>query len=732
MQTSRTTLYARHRWLFSITALLAAALPAGAIGWDFSSLGPDDFNLPGNWVGGVVPGLGDAAEFLGSTGTQVHWNDTVGDTATASVLVDGAAVTFFTQNNLSAPAYTHTATGDTTVTGLGQLTLGSMGNGAMNLEVGGDLHLIEGGEVNMLLGSRVNASRLIMDTSDGQPIFVLIDGTSWLTLDGGTDLTIGDAAGGAATIDITRGARFDSGTGTTTINTTGRVNLGSDGRWFLSGPLEFIGGMVTLDGANTAITQFGSDPLNIGTALGATATLHLANGSLFASDTGELTVNATGDVNLESGATLYAANLRFAGQIHVNGADLIADHIQSTGGTLETDAASRILVNTISGFGDHVSFAGELGFGDTIGGPSSHTVAAGQSLEVGTRLIIGHRKLSTFTVAGEVHAGLLRLGLFSTAAGSVAEVVNAGTVVIDSYLWVDQSSILTVSGLDATVEIGSNLTLYAKSTLNLDAGHLIATTINHTHGGAFNFTAGTLAVQTFNGDLTNRGGTLRVGDTAIDDPFSLEIGTTTVSGGYTQQDGGTLAVELSSLFRGGTSGDADKLVVAGQLTFAGTLEVSFDAGFPLVPGARADILDWGSINGSFDAVVLNDPFGDLPMAGVGLNLQDLYTTGELRIELLGDLDTDGFVGIEDLDLLLANWGQSTFAYNYAAGDLTGDGLVNADDLAIVHSNWGSGVVPGDTIPEPSSAAIFILLTLIIRHRYRGAATVSACVLAAKP
>jgi hypothetical protein len=68
-----------------------------------------------------------------------------------------------------------------------------------------------------------------------------------------------------------------------------------------------------------------------------------------------------------------------------------------------------------------------------------------------------------------------------------------------------------------------------------------------------------------------------------------------------------------------------------------------------------------------------------------------------------DLNGDGFVGIEDLDLLLANWGNA--AGSPAGGDANGDGVVNADDLAIVQAAWGDGTPPGGPVPEPGSLAL---------------------------
>lgn len=62
-----------------------------------------------------------------------------------------------------------------------------------------------------------------------------------------------------------------------------------------------------------------------------------------------------------------------------------------------------------------------------------------------------------------------------------------------------------------------------------------------------------------------------------------------------------------------------------------------------------------------------------------------------EIDLLpGDLNGDGFVGIEDLDLLLAHWGDTVTPGDLASGDATGDGQVGTPDLQVVLDHWGDG------------------------------------------
>ena len=75
----------------------------------------------------------------------------------------------------------------------------------------------------------------------------------------------------------------------------------------------------------------------------------------------------------------------------------------------------------------------------------------------------------------------------------------------------------------------------------------------------------------------------------------------------------------------------------------------------------------------------------------------------------GDLNDDGFVGGDDLDIVRSFWGQNVTAGDLLQGDPSGDGFVGGDDLDIVRGNWGQGTPPAPTaIPEPASLTLLVL------------------------
>ncbi len=64
----------------------------------------------------------------------------------------------------------------------------------------------------------------------------------------------------------------------------------------------------------------------------------------------------------------------------------------------------------------------------------------------------------------------------------------------------------------------------------------------------------------------------------------------------------------------------------------------------------------------------------------------------------GDFNLDGFVGISDLTTVLSNWNQAVTPGDLGRGDGTGDGFVGIEDLNFVLSQWNQGVLPSPPSP----------------------------------
>lgn len=90
------------------------------------------------------------------------------------------------------------------------------------------------------------------------------------------------------------------------------------------------------------------------------------------------------------------------------------------------------------------------------------------------------------------------------------------------------------------------------------------------------------------------------------------------------------------------------------------------------------------------------------------------------IPIAGDLNADGFTGIEDLNIVLSNWNQQVQPGELTEGDPTGDGFVGIEDLNTVLGNWNAGTPPvaeaTGTIPEPATALLLAAFGIAFLRR----------------
>ena len=79
----------------------------------------------------------------------------------------------------------------------------------------------------------------------------------------------------------------------------------------------------------------------------------------------------------------------------------------------------------------------------------------------------------------------------------------------------------------------------------------------------------------------------------------------------------------------------------------------------------------------------------------------------MRPALPGDANLDGRVDINDLTVVLTNYGQSS-GMNWVSGEFTGHGTVDINDLTIVLANYGQTAGAGVSmaaVPEPAGLAM---------------------------
>jgi Concanavalin A-like lectin/glucanases superfamily len=109
------------------------------------------------------------------------------------------------------------------------------------------------------------------------------------------------------------------------------------------------------------------------------------------------------------------------------------------------------------------------------------------------------------------------------------------------------------------------------------------------------------------------------------------------------------------------------------------------------------------------------------LTGFGQALNIGFNIDPIRIS--GDLNDDGFVGIDDLNIVLGNWNQTVPVGDRFLGDPSGDGFVGIADLGWVLQDWNATESPPTAVlglvPEPATFGLLLLSGLAVLDRRRG-------------
>jgi hypothetical protein len=169
------------------------------------------------------------------------------------------------------------------------------------------------------------------------------------------------------------------------------------------------------------------------------------------------------------------------------------------------------------------------------------------------------------------------------------------------------------------------------------------------------------------------------------------LGELTIAGDYEQSADGTLQIQL-----GGATAitEYDRLIVTGDATLAGMLDVTLLNGFAPTPSQSFDILNWGSRAGEFSSVTLP------PLAqGLFWDRSRLYSDGILSIVTAppGDFNADGAVNAADYVVWRKNPG----------------GIYGPNDYTIWRSHFGEPAggssvnSVSEAVPEPATLVLLM-------------------------
>src|SRR5262249_27511299 len=169
------------------------------------------------------------------------------------------------------------------------------------------------------------------------------------------------------------------------------------------------------------------------------------------------------------------------------------------------------------------------------------------------------------------------------------------------------------------------------------------------------------------------------------------------AGSATLGGGTSLNMELG----GNTVGAGyDKIDVEGLLSLGGGLSVSLINGFNPAPWSTFDLLDWGTLAGTFSSL-------SLPTLSLGQwDTSKLYVDGTLSVTLGGDFNHDGMVDAADYVVWRKGLGTTYTQADYDAWRAHfGDGV----------SASGNGTsVNTASVPEPAACTLLILAAFSIR------------------
>ena len=547
---------------------------------------------------------------------------------------------------------------------------------------------------------------------------VTVTGTgSTLTQDFNSTLVVGHTTDGTGTLNVNAGGVFTSGAGlgTTTINATGTVNIdggtfnangdvlvdGGDLNVINGGNFDLTGGRTVTVQNNGQIEMLGSYVIDDGTTF-----MVLSGGELIRSgaglDTLNLDVATTGtdgtlivdgsgsrvdiDISFLTPDSDWGAN---GGNANVTFRNDSSSHFNNI--NIATSAVPGTTANVLIESGADVIFE-DLRVADLGGATTSAQITV---TGVGSRL----SPISAGSSQVDVTIG-------SGLGGTAGVDINDGGVIITGggNTNINATGRVTVDG--GRLESESNVTING-GTVELLSGEVMVDAMTLINGGSFSFTGGRLGVIDFQGTLVNQGGVLAPGDV---------VGTTIVNR-YEQAAGGTLEMEI-----GGTAPGTqfDRLIVStdGGI-LAGTLDLRMVGGFTPTLGDSFLIIETlvGNLSGTFSNVLGTD-------IGGGLGFDVIYGLNGITLQVIstalpGDLDGNGFVGINDLNIVLANWNQNVPPGDPLA-DPSGDGFVGIDDLNEVLGNWNAGTPPQvntPNIPEPTTLAMLgVCVMPLIRCR----------------
>ncbi len=737
--------------------------------------------------GGLLQENSDQSNFAWTTGKtltvqnggRVHFASAYVTAASAQHVVSGAGSKFEIAGalNVRGTAQVGVAAGGSLVAGAynvgGGGTAGSLivdGAGSTATGGSGDNHWGSGGAANVTLSNSAaatfagtlsiaeSAQALVnvisgADLATGDLSLAAIGGTasatlnvlgvgSTVTLSPSSQLVVGHANSGAATINLQDGGLLSvGGGGATTLNATATINLNAGTADLRA--LSIVGGTINVTGGTLKFTSLGvsggaikfnsgrieqsvnlvADDNLLTTLLGPAHVL--ASGRTLAAGGGVATVSAQLELNggrlegnsltvTNSGPTATVLHLRNGGT-----AQLTAGATLAAGTTVFVDDGSALVA------GGQITQASELqltGTGRVAGTALSNSgLVAGSGridanvlnnstgqirIGAGERLLLrggSHQNNGLVDLNGgelEVATGPFVNGTANPATAVIAArnaslrftggLTNAGSIVCSEGTCNFFGSVTNATSMPTT----GHIVITADSQATFFGDVVNRGTIQVSAAGAVKSTALFLGSLTGNG-VSGSGSVFLEGDVRP----GANIGTMAFGGDVSIGSAAVVRMELAN-------GQYDRLTALDSLAFGGTLEVTLAAGFTPAAGQSFDLFDWGSRSGAFAAI-------NLPaLAGLAWNTSQLYTTGELKINvaLAGDFNGNGIVDAADYTVWRDGLGTTYSPSDYAIWKSHFGQTANGSGATTRQNTYGGVPEPSTALPLLVSAAILVTTT----------------------
>jgi hypothetical protein len=520
------------------------------------------------------------------------------------------------------------------------------------------------------------------------------------------------------------------------INLNGTINIYGDGQISARtniGPTGVIN-ILSADGLLSLHSGSSEDPTTISGGV--------INGPGTLKDS-EITGYGQVHADVESG-NIFADDgvLRIFGE--VNGADI---GVIDEDGTLSFEIGSSATNVHLGLLGGQVVGSSITVDASTVGIVGTSTIAVGQLINNGVIAVAldnGTAILDRVGAAGYDWDGDQNNSTIAIAGGEVILVANenvgfGGTIVVAGAVIEFEGLGFDVYNSDGDQEIVLGTATYRSNVQHRFGGYLA--TSNNADGaseldvpdarflnGSLTYLESDLRLRqdTFieaGATFESAGGRLRVlnGATLTIDPaantdtldITLQGGTVVIGPGpvalaaYTQSDTSTLEIALG----GSGPPDIGQLIVSGEASLAGTLNVVLDDFVPSGGESFEFLVAAGGITGAFDTINLPTlPFGLSWGLNDGVpNMLQLVVVDQLP----GDFNLDGAIDVADFVMWRKNDGSSNgyLTWHQSFGEPFGGGA------AAQHS----ATVPQTQIPEPAGVALLVwaLVCLVFSRRLGG-------------